>query len=410
MHYLNPFTCFNQPRPNKVIPTNKESLSQSITKKNQTNYRLRCFNFSKEIEETKLYWQNKVSYVESLNQIPQYEVIDWKKKDKELKISLQNDTDTRTLTLDKTRQKSTPLINATSKRNVANDFLDQGSTSRYRKAIDSQTGTLFALRIFSTDLDHPLCQLQQLIIDTLKMQSVSLDENHAIPMLCDDNYVNKPILHFTKIKNKYDIDSYQRHYILYNFANGTLKNFKSNSMSETLDIAKHLMLGLQHLHDNLIVHRDIKPSNILYFKSDNETTFKYTNFDLSYLFTNKTDTLRISDIRGTIGYIAPEIIFTQLIVQNFNFDDLAKTDCWSLGVVLLKLFTADYNFEVLYTPVHHLDTMEQYYDITDLLIEVNIAHHPNLSTCQKHIVTGLTKSDPNQRMTLVQALEIIENA
>ncbi|KAF8049920.1 hypothetical protein N665_2089s0005 [Sinapis alba] len=97
---------------------------------------------------------------------------------------------------------------------------------------------------------------------------------------------------------------------------------------------KHIALGaargLAYLHDycdHKIIHRDVKAANILL---DEQFETVVGDFGLAKLM-NYKDTHVISDVRGTIGHIAPEYLSTG--------KTSVKTDVFGYGVMLLELIT-----------------------------------------------------------------------
>ncbi|XVF36345.1 hypothetical protein REPUB_Repub19eG0050500 [Reevesia pubescens] len=111
-----------------------------------------------------------------------------------------------------------------------------------------------------------------------------------------------------------------------------------NLSSKTLDwknrfqIALGTAKGLAYLHEEClewILHCDIKPQNILI---DSNYQPKVSDFGLSWLL-NRGDVKysKISRLRGSRGYMAPEWVF--------NMPITSKVDVYSYGVVLLELVT-----------------------------------------------------------------------
>eukprot|EP00928_Gymnodinium_smaydae_P021114 TRINITY_DN18219_c0_g1_i1.p1 TRINITY_DN18219_c0_g1~~TRINITY_DN18219_c0_g1_i1.p1 ORF type:complete len:440 (-),score=54.21 TRINITY_DN18219_c0_g1_i1:257-1576(-) len=95
------------------------------------------------------------------------------------------------------------------------------------------------------------------------------------------------------------------------------------------DVATHIMRGLlrgvQHVHERGVLHRDIKPENIAVHGLDNNATL--IDFDCSCLL---SDLEAIKGIRGTPGYIAPEVIV--------GVPYGTKADVFSIGGVMYYLF------------------------------------------------------------------------
>ena len=93
------------------------------------------------------------------------------------------------------------------------------------------------------------------------------------------------------------------------------------SEKEACNIMKQLLNGFQELHKFNVMHRDFKPDNVLVHNG----VFKIA--DLGFASTKDF----AKTILGTITYMAPEIINTQ--VKNYD----SKIDIWSLGVVLYEI-------------------------------------------------------------------------
>ena len=97
-------------------------------------------------------------------------------------------------------------------------------------------------------------------------------------------------------------------------------------------IAKGIIAGLGHLHQQEVVHRDLKSSNILIAeRADGEYIPKIADFGLSKLVNNTNNSYFSNSFGGgSLLYAAPE----QLAAGNIR----KNVDLWSLGVVLYELF------------------------------------------------------------------------
>lgn len=109
---------------------------------------------------------------------------------------------------------------------------------------------------------------------------------------------------------------------------GTSKSFSWEKLNE---IALGTARGIQYLHegcDVCILHFDIKPHNILLDANFNP---KVADFGLAKFYPKDNDLICVSKTRGTIGYIAPE-----LISRNFGAVS-CKSDVYGFGMLLLEM-------------------------------------------------------------------------
>ncbi|HEU0225868.1 MAG TPA: tetratricopeptide repeat protein [Steroidobacteraceae bacterium] len=95
--------------------------------------------------------------------------------------------------------------------------------------------------------------------------------------------------------------------------------------------------GVQHAHLRGIIHRDLKPSNILVTEIDGAPACRIIDFGIAKATTTAgadTDAhTRIGHILGTPDYMSPE----QAQLSPLEID--ARTDVYSLGIVLYELLT-----------------------------------------------------------------------
>ncbi|RWW09118.1 hypothetical protein GW17_00027412 [Ensete ventricosum] len=108
-------------------------------------------------------------------------------------------------------------------------------------------------------------------------------------------------------------------------------NHRRFTMEKLRDIAMGVARGIDYLHhgcDMQIVHFDIKPHNILL---DHAFTPKISDFGLAKLYPKDYSLISVSAARGTIGYIAPELISRCFGVIS------QKSDVYSFGMLLMEM-------------------------------------------------------------------------
>uniref|UniRef100_A0A803LAY8 non-specific serine/threonine protein kinase n=1 Tax=Chenopodium quinoa TaxID=63459 RepID=A0A803LAY8_CHEQI len=127
--------------------------------------------------------------------------------------------------------------------------------------------------------------------------------------------------------------------LVYDFMpNGSLeKNLYGKNSHHTLtweelfQIAVGTARGLEYLHrgcNTRILHFDIKPHNILL---DENLCPKISDFGLAKLCPQKESLISISEARGTVGYIAPEVFLRSFGGVSY------KSDVYSYGMLVLEM-------------------------------------------------------------------------
>lgn len=95
-------------------------------------------------------------------------------------------------------------------------------------------------------------------------------------------------------------------------------------------LTRQTLSGLAYLHQEGILHRDLKADNILL---DVDGTCKISDFGIS----KKTDNIygndKTNSMQGSVFWMAPEVIQSQ--GEGYS----AKVDIWSLGCVVLEMFS-----------------------------------------------------------------------
>ena len=107
---------------------------------------------------------------------------------------------------------------------------------------------------------------------------------------------------------------------------------------QIIEIVLQIAIGLSMAHEKGIIHRDIKPENIIL---NNEEHIKIMDFGLAKRKGITKLTQSSSSILGTLPYNSPENI------KGFESD--ARTDIWSLGVLLYELLTGHFLLKLIMT-------------------------------------------------------------
>ncbi|KAL7150107.1 hypothetical protein ABFS83_05G086900 [Erythranthe nasuta] len=109
--------------------------------------------------------------------------------------------------------------------------------------------------------------------------------------------------------------------------------FQEGSNRITLDWEKikDIALGIEYLHegcDQQILHFDIKPQNVLL---DHNLNPKICDFGLAKLCSKEQSAVTMTAARGTMGYIAPEVLSRTFGRVSY------KSDVYSFGMLLLEM-------------------------------------------------------------------------
>ncbi|XVE52953.1 hypothetical protein DITRI_Ditri02bG0165600 [Diplodiscus trichospermus] len=160
--------------------------------------------------------------------------------------------------------------------------------------------------------------------------------------------------------------------LVYDFmVNGSLdkiifseENKNTLGWKKIFDIVLGIARGIDYLHqgcDMQILHFDIKPHNILLDENFNP---KVSDFGLAKLYSVEDSIVSLTVARGTIGYIAPELVYKNIGGISY------KADVYSFGMLLMEMIGKRKNLNAfvnhasqIYFPSWIYDRLDQGEDI-----------------------------------------------
>ncbi len=226
-------------------------------------------------------------------------------------------------------------------------LLGRGGMGEVYRADDLKLGQQVALKFLSSKVSGDAVQVELLLDEVRMARSVS----H--PNVC----------------RVWDIgETKGHHYVSMEYVDGEdlsslLRRIGRLPKDKAVEIARQLCAALAAAHNERVLHRDLKPANIML---DGRGRVKLTDFGLA----------AVAEIRaGTPIYMAPE----QLAGEEVS----AKSDIYSLGLVLHELFTGKRVFDA------------------DNLEELSRQHQTSITTSQ----TRTSEIDPAIDRVIQRCLE-----
>ncbi|KAL3501759.1 hypothetical protein ACH5RR_036208 [Cinchona calisaya] len=206
--------------------------------------------------------------------------------------------------------------------------------------------------------------------------------------------------------------------LIYEFMpNGSLEKFiyNENSLTEgqlcwhdLLRVAVGIARGLEYLHRGCktrILHFDIKPHNILLSR---DFCPKISDFGLAKLCPDTASKVSLLGMRGTIGYIAPEVFCP-------NFGGVShKSDVYSYGMMVLEMVGGRKDSNAIVDLTSEFYFPHWIYDRLDME-EIGlrgITNQVEHEKARKMIVAGLwcIQTFPVKRPSMSRVLEILEGS
>uniref|UniRef100_A0ACD5TRZ4 Uncharacterized protein n=1 Tax=Avena sativa TaxID=4498 RepID=A0ACD5TRZ4_AVESA len=188
----------------------------------------------------------------------------------------------------------------------------------------------------------------------------------------------------------------------YIFSSDKEKTFSWDKLNE---IALGIARGIDYLHQGCemqILHFDIKPHNILL---DSNFVPKVADFGLAKLYPRGNSFVPLSALRGTIGYIAPEMISRSFGVIS------SKSDVYSFGMLLLEMAGGRRNADP-----NAANSSQSYYPswVYDQLTEQEVGEISSVDDMheleKKMCITGLwcIQMKSHDRPTMSEVIDMLE--
>ncbi|GMN38611.1 hypothetical protein TIFTF001_007843 [Ficus carica] len=195
------------------------------------------------------------------------------------------------------------------------------------------------------------------------------------------------------------------------FDNNAAENTQRLDWERCYQISLGIARGLDYLHHSCnkrIVHFDIKPQNILL---DAAFVPKICDFGLSKICTRDESIISIptGPIRGTPGYIAPEVC-------NIHYGKASyKSDVFSYGMMVVDMVGARRNINVTAEESSEEFFPQWVYKRLELDEELGlqrITNEEDRSKVRKMIIVSLwcTLTDPSSRPTMDKVVQMLEGS
>ncbi|KAG4108704.1 Pkinase-domain-containing protein [Neocallimastix lanati (nom. inval.)] len=291
---------------------------------------------------------------------------------------------------------------------VKGQLIGQGSFSKVYHGLNLETGEIMAVK--QVELCLPMSQEND--EESKKKNKQMLDAlHHEIKLLKDLNHEN--IVRYLG----FELTDTSSNVFLEYVSGGSVSSLiaKIGKFEEPLvkSLTSQIASGIQYLHNRSIIHRDIKGANILV---DEDGVAKISDFGISkkneYEMAYKYNS-RMS-FQGSIFWMAPEVI------RGKGYS--AKVDIWSLGCVVLEMFTGVHpwkQYNEIQTVMYNLGMMNKPYipkrlspesqDLLNICLDVNPEKRPTAKQIRAHSFCKPPEVPFNFREYYQKAIEKVNN-
>lgn len=253
------------------------------------------------------------------------------------------------------------------------ELLGEGAYGKVFAGLNQQTGELMAVKILelinkSGESKQQLAELQQ----ELELYK-KLKHKHVVGYI--DAYYDP------KLSTLYIFLEYVPGGSIFSM----LERFGKFSEELVRNYTRQLLMGLEYLHGARIVHRDLKGGNILVTR---DGIVKLADFGASKAYKDATITDGMKSLRGSVFWMAPEVI------KGTGYG--RRADVWSLGCTVIEMLSGkhpwpelDNHWSAMFQIAKNVDGPPRPEHITDLARDF-------LDKCLEY--------DPKQRPTAAELL------
>lgn len=258
-------------------------------------------------------------------------------------------------------------------RYLVGDLIGEGSYSKVKEVIDSETLERRAIKIMTKQRLKKIPNGEENVRRETRLMS-RLNHKNVIKLV--DVLYN---------------EEKQKLYVVMEYCVTVLQELFERAPNNKLPISQahhyfvQLIDGLEYMHSQGIIHKDIKPSNLLI---DNSDVIKITDLGVSEQLDLFDPADWCSASQGSPAFQAPEVAEG---VEKFSG---FKIDVWSSGVTLYCITTGKYPFEG-----------ENIYRLFETISKGIFMMPDDVDPALQNLLYGMLDKDPISRFSLIQVKE-----